>query len=131
MLTPREQSIKEALLGEMEGFSYKEIRHIRDRLDPDFLDEGARIVRRQQRRRMWMGILCFLYVVAVTIAMGVKVGRWTPPILLLMGVLWVIVYFQQYGWFQKRLLIYRILQVLADDSHGQAGPAQATEPDTD
>ena len=130
MLTAREQSIKEALLGEMEGFSYNEIRHIRDRLDPDFLDEGARIVRRQQRRRMWMGILCFLYVVAVTIAMGVKVGRWTPPILLLTGVLWVVVYFQQYGWFQKRLLIYRILQVLAEDSHEQARPAQATEPDT-
>ena len=128
MLTPREQAVKDRLLQEMDGLSYAEKRRVCDRLDPDSLEEGARIARIQQRRRKWMGLACFLYVVAVTIAMGVKVGRWTPPILILRGLVWVIGCCQQCEWLQRRLLIYQILKLLSDhDAQEAEGPQREAQ----
>ena len=118
MLTAREQAIRDAILEEMDGLSRTEKHRIGDELDPAYLEEAARTARKQQRWRKTMGIFCFSYVVAVTVALGMKVGRWTPPALLLMGVVWVVMYCRQHAWFSKRLMIYRILQPMADANGG-------------
>ena len=124
MLTAREQAIKDTILDEMDGLSHAEKRRIGDQLDPAYLEEASRAARRQQRWRKVMGIFCFSYVVALTVALGLKVGRWTPPALLLMGVVWVVMYCRQHAWFSRRLMVYRILRPLA---HGGDVPKDEPE----
>ncbi len=130
MLTEREQAIKDRLLEEMGSRSCAETRRTGAPLGPTGLEEGVRRIRSQQRWRLWMGLACFAYVAAVTVVMGLKVGRWTPPVLVLMGVVWLVAYFQQYEWFRRRLLVYRILGLLAEDDGEKAEAGPRTDRET-
>lgn len=128
MLTERERAVKDALVRELGGLSYAERRGILDDVDTAFLEEGIRTIRRQQRWRKWMGAACFVYLSIVAAAVGLKLGLWTPPLLLLIGVVWVLVYLHQYQWFERRLMTYRLLQALApngrEDPERPGGPEQ-------
>jgi hypothetical protein len=127
MLTEREQATRNALLRELGGLSFAEKQNIAEHLDPAFLDRELATFGRQHRRRKWLCAACIVYVVATLGAIGLELERWTPPVLVLIGVLWGLGYLQQCDHLRKRSAIYRALQALARGGRGQTVASDRVE----
>lgn len=121
MLTERERATRDALLSELGRLPKDGTRGTGEDLDPDLLDRRMAEVRREQRRRLRTGAACFVYVLAALGALGLKLGQWTPSVLVLVGLLWLIAACQQYEQLRARSAIYRALKALT--AHGGQAPA--------